>query len=151
MRPTPFTSAGAASVDFVALLLLGRQRGYLTPDDVVVVLESVELNAALIDAVVGRVRAEGIEWRDDIDADDGLDLRRARSRPRPRAPPSVASVARVPMRSVPMCPGRVGTGSAGSEGAATAGSGEALAGAELVSDFVWAQPAGPVRAAPPSP
>jgi RNA polymerase primary sigma factor len=74
-RPTPFTSTGGASVDFVALLLLGRQRGYLTPDDVVVVLESVELNAALIDAVIGRVRAEGIEWRDDIDADEELDAR----------------------------------------------------------------------------
>jgi RNA polymerase primary sigma factor len=73
IRPTPFTPAGAASVDFVALLLLGRQRGYLTPDDVVVMLESVELNAALIDAVIGRVRAEGIEWRDDIEADDELD------------------------------------------------------------------------------
>jgi RNA polymerase primary sigma factor len=29
------------------------------------VLEAVELTPALIDAVVGRVRAEGIEWRDD--------------------------------------------------------------------------------------
>ena len=73
-RTTPFTPAGAASVDFVALLLLGRQRGYLTPDDVVIVLESVELNAALIDAVIGRVQAEGIEWRDEVEVDDAEEL-----------------------------------------------------------------------------
>ncbi|MDQ2754115.1 MAG: RNA polymerase sigma factor RpoD [Actinomycetota bacterium] len=62
---TPFTPAGGLTIDFVALLLLGRQRGYLTPDDLMAVLESVELTPALIDAVVGRVRAEGIAWRDD--------------------------------------------------------------------------------------
>jgi RNA polymerase primary sigma factor len=64
---TPFTPEGGLTVDFAALLLLGRQRGYLTPDDVIVVLEAIELTPALIDAVVGRVRAEGIEWRDDND------------------------------------------------------------------------------------
>jgi RNA polymerase primary sigma factor len=62
---TPFTPQGGLTVDFAALLLLGRQRGYLTPDDVIVVLEAIELTPALIDAVVGRVRAEGIEWRED--------------------------------------------------------------------------------------
>src|SRR6266851_6001378 len=69
---TPFTPKGALTVDFAALLLLGRERGYLTPDDLMAVLEAVELNPELIDAVVGRVRAEGIEWRDDGDilADD---------------------------------------------------------------------------------
>jgi RNA polymerase primary sigma factor len=76
---TPFTPDGGPSVDFVALLLLGRQRGYLTPDDVVVVLESVELSPDLIDAVINRVRAEGIEWRDDTEHDAG--------RPRPPSPP----------------------------------------------------------------
>ena len=60
---TPFTPKGGLTVDFAALLLLGRERGYLTPDDLMAVLESVELNPALIDAVVGRVRAEGIAWR----------------------------------------------------------------------------------------
>jgi RNA polymerase primary sigma factor len=64
---TPFTPDGRLTVDFAALLLLGRERGYLTPDDVMVVLESLELTPALIDAVIGRVRAEGIEWRDDGD------------------------------------------------------------------------------------
>jgi RNA polymerase primary sigma factor len=55
------------TVDFAALLLLGRQRGFLTPDDLMAVLEAVELTPALIDAVVGRVRAEGITWQDDGD------------------------------------------------------------------------------------
>jgi RNA polymerase primary sigma factor len=65
---TPFTAEGALTVDFAALLLLGRDRGYLTPDDLMVVLEAVELTPELIDAVVGRVRAEGIVWQDDADA-----------------------------------------------------------------------------------
>jgi len=65
---TPFTPEGGATIDFVALLLLGRERGYLTPDDAMVVLESMELTPGLIDLVVGRIRAEGIEWRDDADS-----------------------------------------------------------------------------------
>jgi RNA polymerase sigma factor RpoD-like protein len=73
---SPFTPEGAPTVDFVALLLLGRERGYLTPDDVMSVLESVELTPALIDAVVGRVRAEGIGWRDEheLSEEEGLGL-----------------------------------------------------------------------------
>src|ERR1039458_7057852 len=65
---TPFTPKGGLTVDFAALLLLGRERGYLTSDDLMAVLEGVELTPALIDAVVGRVRAEGIEWREEGDA-----------------------------------------------------------------------------------
>jgi RNA polymerase primary sigma factor len=65
---TPFTPMGGLTVDFAALLLLGRERGYLTSDDLMAVLEAVELTPALIDAVVGRVRAEGIEWREEGDA-----------------------------------------------------------------------------------
>jgi RNA polymerase primary sigma factor len=59
----------------MALLLLGRERGYLTPDDVVEVLDGVELTPALISDVIGRVRAEGIEWRESggMLSDDGLD------------------------------------------------------------------------------
>jgi RNA polymerase primary sigma factor len=62
---TPFTESGTPTVDFAALLLLGRDRGWLGPEDVMAVLEAVELSQPLIDAVVGRVHAEGIEWRDD--------------------------------------------------------------------------------------
>jgi RNA polymerase primary sigma factor len=71
---TPFTPEGGLTVDFAALLILGRERGYLTPDDVMVVLEAVELTPALIDAVVGRVRAEGITWREEGDAEGAVDL-----------------------------------------------------------------------------
>ncbi len=65
-------------MDFVALLLLGRERGFLTPDDLIGVMESVELTPTLISAAIGRVQAEGIEWRDDetdlvADLEDGLD------------------------------------------------------------------------------
>ncbi len=84
---TPFLSDGTPSVDFVALLLLGRERGYLTPDDLMTVLESVELSTALIDVVVDRVRAEGIEWRDDTDPATGAlaDDPGGRTEPAPRS------------------------------------------------------------------
>src|ERR1700694_2821396 len=65
---TPFTPEGGLTVDFAALLLLGRERGYLTPDDLMAVLEAVELTPPLIDAVVGRVRAEGIKYDEEGDA-----------------------------------------------------------------------------------
>jgi RNA polymerase primary sigma factor len=65
----PFTLEGGPTADFVALLLIGRERGYLTPDDAMAVLESVELSPSLIDAVIGRIRAAGIEWRDDHEND----------------------------------------------------------------------------------
>jgi RNA polymerase primary sigma factor len=71
---TPFTPKGGLTVDFAALLLLGRERGYLTADDLMAVLEDVELTPALIDAVIGRVRAEGIEWREEGDSLGGVHL-----------------------------------------------------------------------------
>ena len=70
----PFTASGEATPDFVALLMLGRERGYLTPDDVIAVLEGVELRPELISLVIGRVTAEGIEWREagELLSDEGL-------------------------------------------------------------------------------
>ncbi|HET6914676.1 MAG TPA: RNA polymerase sigma factor RpoD [Acidimicrobiales bacterium] len=62
---TPFTPEGELTGHFVALLLLGKERGYLTPDDLMPVMESVELTPDVITAAVGRVKAAGIEWRDD--------------------------------------------------------------------------------------
>ena len=41
--------------------MLGRERGYLTPDNVIEVLGGVELTPELISAVVGSVTAEGID------------------------------------------------------------------------------------------
>ena len=59
----------------MALLVLGRERGYLTPDDLMEVLEGVELTPELIAAVIGRVTAEGIDWREsgEMLSDEGLD------------------------------------------------------------------------------
>ena len=70
----PFTASGEATPDFMALLMVGRERGYLTPDDVIAVLEGVELSPELIALVIGRVRAEGIEWREagELLSDEGL-------------------------------------------------------------------------------
>ena len=70
---TPFTPEGEPTGHFVALLLVGRERGYLTPDDLMEVMESVELTPALINAAVGRVKAAGIEWRDDTYEDPELE------------------------------------------------------------------------------
>ncbi|HEX4862519.1 MAG TPA: RNA polymerase sigma factor RpoD [Acidimicrobiales bacterium] len=71
---TPFTPEGEPTGHFVALLLVGRERGYLTPDDLMEVMESVELSPALINAAVGRVKAAGIEWRDDTYEDPELQV-----------------------------------------------------------------------------
>jgi RNA polymerase primary sigma factor len=70
----PFTASGEATPDFIALLMVGRERGYLTADDVIAVLEGVELRPELISLVIGRVRAEGIEWREagELLSDEGL-------------------------------------------------------------------------------
>ncbi|MDQ1375102.1 MAG: polymerase primary sigma factor [Actinomycetota bacterium] len=65
--PTLSTPPGVPADDFERLLETGRQRGSLTPDDLMIVLEAVELSPELIDAVVLRVRAEGIVYEDDED------------------------------------------------------------------------------------
>ena len=64
---TSTASVGQKEQQFAALLAAGRERGYLTQDDLMAVLDRVELSAALIDAVVGRVRAEGIAYIDESD------------------------------------------------------------------------------------
>jgi len=71
----PFTPSGEPTPEFLSLLHKGRQRSYLTPDDLMAVLEGVELRPELISAVTGRVAAEGIEWRDqgELLSDEGLD------------------------------------------------------------------------------
>jgi RNA polymerase primary sigma factor len=51
--------------EFLAVLLQGKERGYLTPDDLLSVMGSVELTAETIATAVARVKALGIEWRDD--------------------------------------------------------------------------------------
>ncbi|HTT86105.1 MAG TPA: RNA polymerase sigma factor RpoD, partial [Acidimicrobiales bacterium] len=59
LRPAP---EGVALDGFEQLLNVGRQRGYLTQDDLILVLQAVELSHDVIEDVVTRVRAEGIEY-----------------------------------------------------------------------------------------
>jgi RNA polymerase primary sigma factor len=49
------------------MILIGKERGYLTPDDLLSVMGSVELTPEIISTAVARVRAAGVEWRDDTD------------------------------------------------------------------------------------
>ncbi|HET9061362.1 MAG TPA: RNA polymerase sigma factor [Acidimicrobiales bacterium] len=72
---TPFDPSGEPAPEFAALLAMGRDRGYLRPDDIMGVVEAVELRPELIAAVIGRITAEGIEWREqgEILSDEGLD------------------------------------------------------------------------------
>ena len=66
------TPSGVPEGDFNRLLEAGKQRGSLTPDDLITVLKDVELSPELIVAVVSRVRAEGIQYIED-DEDEELD------------------------------------------------------------------------------
>src|SRR5207249_1320038 len=70
---TPFTPAGVPTDEFAALLDKGKAQGELTPDDLMQVLERVELSSDVINAVKGRVQAEGIVLVDEDVADDELD------------------------------------------------------------------------------
>src|SRR5438067_8784763 len=70
---TPFTPAGVPTDEFAALLDKGKAQGELTPDDLMQVLERVELSSDVINAVKGRVQAEGIALVDEDVADDELD------------------------------------------------------------------------------
>jgi RNA polymerase primary sigma factor len=66
-------SVGKKEQQFAALLAVGKERGFLTQDDLMTVLEAVELSAALIDGVVSRVRAEGITYIDESEDDLATD------------------------------------------------------------------------------
>ena len=78
--------AGVSAEEFVRLLARGKQRGSLTPDDVMVVLERVELSRELIDSVRSRLRAEGITLDDSVDqvSDDDLTDTALTAPPAPR-------------------------------------------------------------------
>lgn len=52
-------------IDVEPLLALGRQRGYLTQGDLVLVLQSADLSPKLVEDLLNRVRAEGIEYVDE--------------------------------------------------------------------------------------
>src|ERR1700722_1449054 len=59
VRPPP---EGVAVEGFETLLSVGRRRGHLTQDDLILVLQAVELTHDVIEDVVMRVREEGIEY-----------------------------------------------------------------------------------------
>src|SRR5438132_1789528 len=66
---------GVPEEGLAKLLAAGKDRGYLGDDDLMGILETVELSPQLIDALVARVEAEGIEFRhepvvidEDVDA-----------------------------------------------------------------------------------
>jgi RNA polymerase primary sigma factor len=67
--PTPFTPEGIPTDDFAALLHKGKERGQLTPDDLMEVLQAVDPYPEVVNAVLNRVQAEGIELVDDADVD----------------------------------------------------------------------------------
>jgi len=60
---------GIAEEGFGQLLAVGRKRGYLTQDDLILVLQSVELSHDVIEDVVSRVRSEGIEYLEETRTD----------------------------------------------------------------------------------
>jgi RNA polymerase primary sigma factor len=70
--PALSTSDGLPEGGLSRLLERGRAHGVLTQDDLISVVESVELSAPLIDALISRVKAEGIRYVDDHD-DHGPD------------------------------------------------------------------------------
>ena len=70
--PALSTSDGLPEGGLARLLERGRAHGVLTQDDLISVVESVELSAPLIDALISRVKAEGIRYVDEHD-DHGPD------------------------------------------------------------------------------
>jgi RNA polymerase primary sigma factor len=61
---------------FNALLVVGRERGSLAPDDLMPLLKTVELTPDLLTAILGRLAAEGIAYEADdpdvLEADEEL-------------------------------------------------------------------------------
>jgi len=60
---------GVQDADFSALLSLGRSRGVLTQDDLIDAVQNVELTPEAIATIIGRIRAEGIDYHDELDVD----------------------------------------------------------------------------------
>ena len=74
-----------AAAEFESLLRLGRSKGGLTQDDVVLVLESVELSAELISGVVERIREAGIEFTYDTGETTIVPMATPEAGPAPRS------------------------------------------------------------------
>jgi RNA polymerase primary sigma factor len=71
--PTIALPVDVPADDFARLLATGKRTGAVTPDDVMTVMKDVELSPELIDAVRGRLEAEGIRYDttdDEVEQDD---------------------------------------------------------------------------------
>jgi RNA polymerase primary sigma factor len=66
MRPVP---DGVSELEFAQLLEAGRKRGYLTQEDLVEVLRTVELSHDVIADAVLAVRAAGIQYLEEVHED----------------------------------------------------------------------------------
>ena len=60
---------GVMDADFSILVELGRARGVLTQDDLMAAVQAVVLTPEAIAGLISRIRAEGIDYRDDLDAE----------------------------------------------------------------------------------
>ena len=107
MGEEPMSTGTELTGDFVAMLLIGRERGHLTPDDLLSVMGSVELTPEIIATAVGRVRAAGIEWRDDVEREPP-DLEDLEDDLPAKGPPARASRAARPKAARPVEPRREG-------------------------------------------
>ncbi|HUQ39342.1 MAG TPA: RNA polymerase sigma factor RpoD [Acidimicrobiales bacterium] len=67
--PTPSLPDGVPAEELEKVLAAGRERGGLTAEDLMPVLEAVELSPEVIDAVIDVVRSEGIAYTDETIAD----------------------------------------------------------------------------------
>src|SRR5947209_2427886 len=87
---TPAIPIEVPEDEFLALLKKGKENGVLTSDDLIDVLHPVQLTPELINTVVARVKAEGIEF-EDIDLDHQVEDRTStaphgkRAEPRPKS------------------------------------------------------------------
>src|SRR3984957_1069152 len=57
--------AGVSQVDFDAALAVGREKGQLTPDELIEALHNVELTPEVLGALLERINAEGVALVED--------------------------------------------------------------------------------------
>src|SRR3984957_13986442 len=61
--------AGVSQVDFDAALAAGREKGHLTPDELIEALHNVELTPEVLGQLLARINAEGVALvEDDVEA-----------------------------------------------------------------------------------
>jgi RNA polymerase primary sigma factor len=59
--------AGVSQVDFDLALAAGREKGHLTPDELIDALHNVELTPEVLGTLLARINAEGVALVDDVD------------------------------------------------------------------------------------